>query len=165
MDNLGWPHGLIQYTSENTQHGKQTRFLKPKTIGYGIVLLAAITALTWSIAHQVAFNATIEQIRQPLFVVMSDGRIQNTYEIKLNNRTEQPATFHIDLDDLPGAELDLGELDTVTLDPEQPLRVLARVRVPQEARSGQQDFTFVITPVQGIDAESVRRPAVFYLPE
>jgi cytochrome c oxidase accessory protein FixG len=165
MDNLGWPRGLIQYTSENAQQGEQTRFFKPKTIGYGIVLLAAITALTWSIAHQVSFNATVEQIRQPLFVVMSDGRIQNTYEIKLNNRTGQPATFHIGLEDLPGAELDLGELKDVTLDPEQRLRVLARVRLPQEERSGQQDFSFVITPVQGIDADPVHRPSVFYLPE
>jgi polyferredoxin len=107
----------------------------------------------------------VEQIRQPLFVVMSDGRIQNTYEIKLNNRTGQPATFHIGLEDLPGAELDLGELKDVTLDPEQRLRVLARVRLPQEERSGQQDFSFVITPVQGIDADPVHRPSVFYLPE
>ncbi len=165
MDNLGWPRGLIQYTAENAQHGKQTRLIKPKTIGYGIVLLAAITALMWSIAHRVSFNATVEQIRQPLFVVMSDGRIQNTYEIKLNNRTGQPATFRIDLEDLPGAELDLGGLEEVTLDAEQPLRVLALVRLPQEKRSGQQDFAFVITPVRGIDADPVHRPSVFYLPE
>lgn len=166
MDKLEWPRGLIKYTSENAQNGKRTRILKPKTIGYGIVLIAAITLLGWSIAGRVSYNATVAQIRQPLSVVLSDGRIQNTYEIKLNNRVAQPLRFAITLEDLPGAELDLGEIGELTLAPEQRLRVLARVRMPAQDQGGQRHFSFVITPTtEGVDADPTRRPAVFYLPE
>jgi polyferredoxin len=107
----------------------------------------------------------VAQERQPLYVVMSDGRIQNTYEIKLNNRVTKPITFHINLEGLPGAELDLGGLDKITLRPEERLRVLARVRVlPQGEQSGQQYFNFIVTPLMATESNPVKRHSVFYLP-
>ncbi len=165
MDSLGWPHSLIKYTSATAQEGTPARIIKPKTIGYGVILIAAIAALSWSVAHQLAYNAAVEPIRQPLFVTLADGRIQNTYEIKLNNRTTRPLTLRISLEGLPGAELNLGGLEQVTLDPQQRLRVLARVRLPLRAHQGQQHFNFVITPVKGVKADPEYRPSVFYLPE
>jgi cytochrome c oxidase accessory protein FixG len=165
MDNLHWPRGLIKYTSDYAQQGQPTRIIKPKTIGYGIALIVAISFLIWNVTHQVAYNATFEQIRQPLYVVMSDGRIQNSYELKMNNRVTRPGTFRISVTGLPGAELDMGGSSEVTLHPQQRLRLLVRVRVPPEQRHGQQHFEFVITPVAGIVAPPVQRPAVFYLPE
>ncbi|HYQ90521.1 MAG TPA: FixG Ig-like domain-containing protein, partial [Candidatus Competibacteraceae bacterium] len=165
MDNLGWPRGLVGYTSENAQQGKPVRIIKPKTIGYGIILLTAIAVLSWSIAHQVPYNATVEQVRQPLYATMSDGRIQNSYEIKLNNRVTQPLTVRIAVEDLPGAELDAGGLEQVILEPQQRLRVLVKVKLPPAEHKGQQHFQFVITPVAGPQAEPTHRPSVFYLPE
>ena len=156
---------MVGYTSENAQQGKPVRIIKPKTIGYGIILLTAITVLSWSIAHQVSYNATVEQIRQPLYATLSDGRIQNSYEIKLNNRVTQPLTVRIALEDLPGAELDAGGLEQVTLEPQQRLRVLVKVRLASAGHKGQQHFQFVIIPVAGVQAEPTRRPSVFYLPE
>lgn len=72
-------------------------------------------------AHQSEFNASIEQVRQPLFVVMSNGQIQNSYEIKLNNKSIKPMRLRISMQDLPNAELDLGALPNqeIVLQPEQ----------------------------------------------
>jgi cytochrome c oxidase accessory protein FixG len=165
MDSLHWPRGLIKYTSDNARNGHPTHIIKPKTIGYGIILIAAMATLSWSIAHQLAYNAAVEQVRQPLFVTLSDGRIQNLYEIKLNNRVTRSITVRISLEDLPGGELDLGGLELVTLDPQQQLRVLAKVRLSPGTLKGQQPFAFVITPVAGVQAEPVHRSSVFYLPE
>jgi len=165
MNSLGWPRGLINYTSDNAQQGKPIRIVKPKTIGYGVILLTAIAVLGWSIAHQVSYNATVEQIRQPLYALLSDGRIQNSYEIKLNNRVPRPLTVRIGLEELPGAELDLGGLEQITLEPQERLQVLAKVRLAPAGKKGQQHFQFVITPVAGVQAEPAHRPSVFYLPE
>jgi len=165
MDGAKWPRGLIKYTSENDQNGKPTHIIKPKTLGYGVVLLAAIAALGWSIAHQVSYNATVAQIRQPLSVALSDGRIQNAYEIKLNNRVSRPVTFRIGVEGLPGAELALGNLEEITLKPQERLLLMARVRVPPQPGAKQQHFEFVITPVAGVDDGPVRRPASFYRSE
>ncbi|HXH04308.1 MAG TPA: cytochrome c oxidase accessory protein CcoG [Candidatus Competibacteraceae bacterium] len=166
MDSLNWPRGLIGYSSERAQQGEKTRYLKPKTLGYGVVLLGAIAALTWSVVSRAPFNAAVEQIRQPLYVTLSDGEIQNSYEIKLNNKIVEPIELRIGLQGLSGATLDLGPVETVRLGPEQRLRVLARVKqVPRQGQAGQQHFAFVITPVGGLDATPVQRPALFYTPE
>src|SRR5690606_13519513 len=76
MDSLGWQRGLIEYTSEKAQQGGKTRYFKPKNIGYGLAALGASVALIMSIVGQVPLDFTVSQIRQPLFVQMSDGRIQ-----------------------------------------------------------------------------------------
>jgi len=73
MDNLKWPRGLVRYTSENALNGKKTSLLKPKTVGYGIILTAAVSILTWSILTRAPYTATVEQVRQPLYSQLTDG--------------------------------------------------------------------------------------------
>ncbi|MDX1654156.1 MAG: cytochrome c oxidase accessory protein CcoG [Candidatus Competibacteraceae bacterium] len=164
MDNLGWPRGLVGYTSENTLNDRRTRIIKPKTIGYVVVLLAAIALLGWSVLNRESYSVSISQIRQPLYVTLSDGTIQNSYEIKINNQLLEPMAVTIALEGLPEAELDLGRLETIQVDSEQRLRILARVRVGPQAVQGEQDFQFVIDPVAGPSDETTRRPALFYAP-
>ncbi|MBS1213359.1 MAG: iron-sulfur cluster-binding protein, partial [Proteobacteria bacterium] len=67
MDSQKWPRGLIRYTSENALDGRKTRLLKPKTIGYGVVLTAAAAILIWSVLTSAPYTGTVEQIRQPLY--------------------------------------------------------------------------------------------------
>ncbi len=86
MDNLGWQRGLIRYASENELEGGKTRFLKLKNIAYGLVLLIAMAGLVWSIATSSQLSMAVTQVRSPLYVMLSDGRIQNSYDIKFNNK-------------------------------------------------------------------------------
>lgn len=166
MDNLNWPRGLIRYASQNSLEGKKTRIIKPKTLGYGTVLIAAVALLAWSIATSAYYNVAVAQVRQPLYVTMADGSIQNTYEIKLNNKIIQPITLAIGLEGLPDAELDLGGMNRIALKPQERLRLMARVRVPpQVIEGGQRGFDFVFTPVEGPTDDAVERPSVFYAPE
>ena len=61
-------------------------------------------------------------------------------------------------------ELDLGNLETIKLESQQRLRVLARVRVdPAAIENTQHSFEFVITPQAGLNTDPVRRPALFYM--
>ncbi|MDQ2694207.1 MAG: cytochrome c oxidase accessory protein CcoG, partial [Pseudomonadota bacterium] len=116
MDNMGWPRGLIGYTSQHALEGGKTRILKPKTLGYGAVLMVLIVLFVWNIATTASYNATVVQVRQPLYVVMSDGHIQNTYEVKLNNKLTEPLALRIGIEGLPGAELEMDQ-QTITLQP------------------------------------------------
>lgn len=163
MDAQGWPRGLIKYTSERQQAGEKTRYLKLKTFGYGAGLTLAAALLIGSIATQAPLDASVSQVRQPLYVQLSDGRIQNSYEIKLNNKTEHALRVLLAVEGLPGAELDLGHLTEVVLQPEQRLQVLARVRAPAGGEAGR-EFHFIVTSVDGSEAAAVERPALFYVP-
>ncbi len=168
MDRLHQPRGLIKYTSENNQSGGRTRLLKLRTVGYGAILVIALGILGWSILHRAPYNASVVQVRQPLFVKLSDGRIQNAYEIKLNNKLTQPMTVNITIAGLANAELEIAGIvnDTLTLQPQQRLQLLAKVRVPTTALTDQQQhLEFVITPVNSVHEPIVRRPVLFYQAE
>ncbi|MEZ5583690.1 MAG: hypothetical protein R3F37_13890 [Candidatus Competibacteraceae bacterium] len=76
----------------------------------------------------------------------------------------EPATFRITLDKLGGAELFLEGLDdTVTLEPQQRLRILARVHVPvQDQGRKSAPFDFVITPLHAADTEPLENPRCLF---
>lgn len=166
MDNLKWPRGLVRYTSENSLQGRQTTLLKPKTVGYGVILAAAIAILSWSIWTRVPYNGTVEQIRQPLYTQLADGSIRNTYEIKLNNKLTAPMKVGIHIEGLSGATLDMDGMEQIQLQPQERIKLLARVHVPpaESAQEQRQTVTFIIDLLEGATAEPIRRQVPFSLP-
>jgi cytochrome c oxidase accessory protein FixG len=167
MDSLGWPRGLVAYTSERAQEtGQRARALRPKVVGYAAVLLVAVSLLAWSVANRAPFDLTVAQVRQPIYVQLSDGRIQNGYEIKVNNKTDRPLGLRFSTRGLPSdAELDMGRFTEIELEPEQRLRLAAKVRLSPTVFDGQSHaFEFVAEPRadQGLDV--VMHPSVFYVP-
>jgi cytochrome c oxidase accessory protein FixG len=168
MDSLDWPRGLVGYTSERREEtGEQARLLRPKVIGYASVLVLAVGLLVWSISHQAPFDLTVAQVRQPIYVQLSDGRIQNNYEIKVNNKTDHALVLRFEVDGLPrGAELDLGRFDEISLQPEQRLRLAAKVNVLPPAFDGESHpFTLWARPQGDADVAPVSHPSVFFVPE
>jgi polyferredoxin len=166
MDNMKWPRGLIRYTSENALNGRKTTLLKPKTIGYGVILTAAASILIWSVLTRSPYTGMVEQIRQPLYTELSDGGIRNAYEVKLNNKLTAPMTVGIRIEGLPGATLDMDGMERIDLAPQERIKLLARVQVPpiQQGRAAGDKVTFVIESLEGATAEPIRREVPFYAP-
>jgi len=168
MDSLGWQQGLVGYTSQRKlETGRQLRLLRPKVIGYASVLILAIAALVWSVSQQAAFDLAVAQVRQPIYVQLSDGRIQNSYEIKVNNKTNRAMTLRFSSRGLPdGAELDFGRFGEVEIDPEQRLRLAAKVRLMPQAFDGHSHpFALVAEPLDFPGLEPISHPSVFYVPQ
>ena len=166
MDHQQWPRGLISYTSENALQGRKTTLLKPKTVGYGVILTAATAVLIWSVVTRSPYTGTVEQIRQPLYTQLSDGSIRNTYEIKLNNKLTAPMTVGIHIEGLPGAVLDMDGMERLDLAPQERIKLLARVRIPPvtEGSKAGDGVVFVIELLEGAVAEPIRREVPFYAP-
>lgn len=165
MKSLGWGESLVRYTSEKQAAGQPSRLLKPRTVGYGLVLLSAASALVWSVGHQAPLELSVVQMRQPLFVRLSDGRIQNSYELHLENKTDDPVRLVIMMRGLAGADLDVGKLASLELQPQRSLRVLARVRwgAGHDVK-GSRSFAFNIVPQDRQEMGMISAPAIFYLP-
>ncbi len=154
MDKLGWSRGLIRYASENELEGGKHRLFKIKNIGYGLVLLAAIAGLVWSIASQTQLSMAVTQVRNPLYVILSDGQLQNSYDIKLNNKSEKTVTLQVRIDGLANASLDLGRIRKIELEPLSSMNLFVRVKAPPvKGQSGQIPFRFVVDTV--IDGKPV----------
>ena len=166
MDSIGYPRGLVRYTSENALEGRPTRLLNAKNIGYGLALLITIGALVWSVSHRSEVELAVHQVRQPLAVILSDGRVQNRYRVKVNNKTDATLTYRLDLRGLePSAELDAGNFRELTLRPEHSLQVQVKVRRdPRHIRQVRESFRFVLEPVNRTDVPVVEHGTQFYTP-
>jgi cytochrome c oxidase accessory protein FixG len=159
MDKQGWERGLIRYASENEiETGKKPVIFKPKSIGYGIAILAVTGLLVWSIFNQAKMDFSVAQVRSPLAVMMNDGRVQNSYEIKINNKLTHPLHMEISMDDLPKASLEIaGTQQEIIVPSDGTLNFLVRVRQPLTQRGAQQNFNFVLKDVDGIVPPTSRR--------
>ncbi len=166
MDKQGWKHGLIRYTSEHALEGKKTNIFKLRTVGYGVATLLATIYLIWSISSSKELEASAVQVRSPLFVTLSDGRIQNSYEVKINNKTMEHARYQLSLENLPNAELDMGQFSELSVKPDSSLRVLVKVRYTQQSGDVQKNrgFQFKLTPLEGKVKEPVIIPSHFITP-
>ncbi|MEN9502585.1 MAG: cytochrome c oxidase accessory protein CcoG [Pseudomonadota bacterium] len=166
MDKQGWKRGLIRYTSEHALEGKKTQIFKLRTIGYGVATLLATVYLIWSIGNSKQLEASAVQVRNPLFVTLSDGRIQNSFEVKINNKTMEHARYHLSLENLPNAELDMGNFTELKVKADDSLRVLVKVRYNVQPGDDQKNhaFQFKLVPLEGKVTEPVIIPSHFITP-
>ena len=165
MDSIGYPRGLIRYCSEHAlQHEKAGR-LNLKNLGYALALVLTIAALVWSVVTRSDVELNVQQIRQPLSVQLSDGRIQNRYEIKVNNKTSFSMRYRLSLQGLNQAELDMGHFTELEVAAERSIKIQVLVRQdPKDARISRQEFDFVLTPVGKTETQVVKHPSMFYTP-
>ena len=95
MDKLGYPHGLIRYSTQNAIDGKPTRVLRPRIVVYGLLL--ALLAAAWAGAslHRSPFIAEVLRDRNALYRVLGDGSVENAYTLKIVNKTDQAVQFAV----------------------------------------------------------------------
>lgn len=90
MDKVGRPRGLIRYASLDEIEGKPVKKLyqHPRTLVYISIILIALGGIVFGLTHMGSMTLKVVAERQPLFVLMSDGSIQNKYEFKVVNKTD-----------------------------------------------------------------------------
>src|SRR5690242_6059073 len=95
MDKMGYPKGLIRYSTQNAIDGKPTRVARPRVILYGVLLLALCVAWAWGVGHRSPLIAEVLRDRNALYREAADDRIENTYTLKLVNKDVVPRAFRI----------------------------------------------------------------------
>ncbi|MBU1396686.1 MAG: cytochrome c oxidase accessory protein CcoG [Gammaproteobacteria bacterium] len=158
MDSFNFPRGLIRYDSERnlaspTPAAPTLKWKRLKTIGYGVALVLMSTYLVYSVATRGNFDRAVNQIRQPLYVVLSNGDIRNRYQIRITNKASQEQTYVISARGIPAAALDLGNFSEVTIKSGHSALVQASVRLPPVVAAQTQQFELIITPL-GKSAEA-----------
>lgn len=91
MDKIGRPRGLIRYASLDELQGKPVHKLyqHPRTWVYIGIIILALSGIIYGLTHLGALTLRVAPERQPLFVRMSDGSIQNKYTFKVLNKTDK----------------------------------------------------------------------------
>ncbi|MEO1766985.1 cytochrome c oxidase accessory protein CcoG [Thiobacter aerophilum] len=168
MDSIGFPRGLIRYDCEvnikSPAPGKpHLHWKRLKVIGYGLAVVVMSALLVHSIANRSDLEQAVTQVRQPLYVVLSDGQIRNRYQIRLANRSDHAETYALGVRGIPAQAADFGNFQEVTVKPDQSILVQVSVKLPPEAAMRVESFEFTITP-RSRPAEVHVSPARFYGP-
>jgi cytochrome c oxidase accessory protein FixG len=91
MDKINKPHGLIRYASLDEISGMPAKkmYQHPRTLVYLGIIAVAMIGIIWGLTHLGSMTLKVIPERQPMFVRLSDGSIQNKYSFKVLNKTDR----------------------------------------------------------------------------
>ena len=95
MDRMGYPTGLIRYTTQHALEHQPTRILRPRVILYGTVLGLLAGAWVTALALRKPVALDVIRDRNALYRLLEDGRVENVYDLKIMNKTEVAHRFRV----------------------------------------------------------------------
>lgn len=127
MDKVGYPRGLIRYSTQNAIDGKypdaaiSKHVFRPRTIVYLVILSAICAAFLYTLVGRIPLRADVIRDRLTLSREAGNGLIENLYNVQVINMDDKTHVYQISaigLDGLrvaTGAEVEIPALTTTTV--------------------------------------------------
>lgn len=139
MDKVGRPRGLIRYASLDEIEGRPTKRMlsRPRVWVYTLILTGALSGIIYGLTSLAPLELKVLHERAPLFVLLSDGSIQNKYTLKILNKT--PESVAVTISVAGHDEMTLVGADTpVETKPGGVTPTIVFVRIPKRALAAEQ---------------------------
>ena len=100
MDRMGYPRGLIRYTTENAlalqldHRAIVRRVLRPRVLAYSAILFAITLGIFGHLALRTPLKADVMR-DSALGREVEDGMVENSYRVQIINPTEQARRFRV----------------------------------------------------------------------
>lgn len=99
MEKFGYQPNLISYTSENALNGTTAKRLTSfKFIGYSLAVLIMLGVFALDVYRIADIQLNVIRDRQSLYREVGDNRIENSYTLKIRNKTQQDKRYLIYID-------------------------------------------------------------------
>tara|TARA_R110002124_G_scaffold12005_29_gene57124 strand:- start:2044 stop:3468 length:1425 start_codon:yes stop_codon:yes gene_type:complete len=104
MDRIGKPRGLIDYLALSDEPiekagGKAKpiwkHVLRSRTIIYTAMWSLIGVGLIWALFVRSDIELSVEPVRNPLYVQLSDGGVRNTYNLRVRNKTGEDRLLRV----------------------------------------------------------------------
>ncbi len=161
MDKMGYARGLVGYTTENRRAGKPLHVLRTRTLIYGGLLAFLLGTFVWGIAHRAPLIFEVLRDRNALYRRSSDGAIENSYTVKLVNKTEGPQRVRLAVAD--AAPVKIAEVREIVLPAGEVTSVPLTLRADAGAFGGKRTVKLSAGSEDGRIA--VSQTAQFFAPE
>ena len=135
MENMGYPKGLIRYTTENELEGVKTRVLRPRIYIYGAILSAIVIGLAYSIFIRVPLDMDIIRDRNKLYRETDDGLIENVYTLKVLNKDIRNHQYQLNAEGIKGLQLILDK-PVIEVDSGEVASIIVRIRASEGELTG-----------------------------
>jgi cytochrome c oxidase accessory protein FixG len=149
MDKVGYPRGLVKYSTENAMKNHWTKeqtfkhVMRPRVLVYTTILLGIVVAIFVGLAMRTTFKANVVRDRGVMARVVDAGMIENVYRIQVMNATESPQRYRVSVSGLPGlvvtseATIDIASTEARTM--------AVRVQAPPDAATpGSHEIHFAV---------------------
>ena len=153
MDKMGYPRGLIRYTTENAVKGKYTdqdilkHVFRPRTLIYTSLLIVIAGAFLYSLATRVPLRVDVVRDRAALSKETDDDMIENVYRLQIINKDAQAHRYTLSATGIPGLrivianpQIEAGSLQTVDI----PVSLVAD---PEELKGRSTEVEFTLQSV------------------
>jgi cytochrome c oxidase accessory protein FixG len=165
MDKMGYPRGLIRYSTQNALEQKLSRAdiirraLRPRVLVYTAILWTIISATAVVLWLRVPLKVDVIRDRAAIAREVEDGKIENVYRLQVMNTAESARVFEISAAGLPGLHI-AGE-SRVEIGATASRMVPVRLRVPPgAARPGTHPVEFSVRAAD-VEGVAVREKSVF----
>jgi polyferredoxin len=167
MDKVGYPRGLVRYTTQNAMANHWTtgqtlrHVLRPRILVYSAILGAIIIAMVVSLSIRTPFKVNVVRDRGVMARIVAGGNLENVYRLQVMNATESTQTYQFSVSGLKG--ITIGSETTVTLDSTQARGVAVRVQLPYDAAPpGSHPIQFEIKSLE--TSMQITEKSVFVVP-
>ncbi|MGY6631380.1 MAG: cytochrome c oxidase accessory protein CcoG [Wenzhouxiangella sp.] len=144
MDKMGYPRGLVRYTTENALNNKPTRILRPRLFIYVAALLLLATVIGLILTGRDPLIADVLRDRTALYRLV-DSELENSYSLKLTNRSGETMEIAISSEGLPGIRV-VEPTRTLAIEPGVTLETPLTLALPLNAADpGMQPMTITAT--------------------
>ncbi|MGI1671000.1 MAG: cytochrome c oxidase accessory protein CcoG [Neptuniibacter sp.] len=151
MERVGYPKGLVLYTTEHQLDGNKTHIMRPRLIGYFAVLCAMFIAFAYTLYSRIPLEVDILRDRGQLFSELPNGNIENVYTLKLANKEQVDHDYSISVSGIEGMEYK-GE-DVVTIKSGELLDLPIRITVAPRYLSKANNT--ILFKVEALDKQSI----------
>jgi len=133
MEKIGKPHGLIRYASLDEMHHIEVKpfFKRPRVLIYLGIIIFSIIGILYGLTHLGTYDLKVIHERQPLYVQMSSGDIQNKYDLKILNKTDEQMNISIVVTGAEGITTQ-GIREKMTLAPSKLTTFPVFIRIPKK---------------------------------
>jgi cytochrome c oxidase accessory protein FixG len=160
MDKVGYPRGLVRYSTQAVIEGDATHIVRPRTIIYGVLLLVLIGGFGYAVTHRNHVGLDVLRDRNALFRQLNDGRIENVYTVRIINKDTREHEFALTVEDLSDAQIDTDR-PTQLVGAAEVKSLAVRVRVPAHAVAGGNNIELKVRAVDAPDIETEAKARFF----
>ena len=162
MDRLGRPRGLVRYDSQNGFAGRPTRWFRPRTILYFVLLLAGASVATWALSTLKPASFGVTRMMGAPYIVDSTT-VRNQFMVRVVNKRNVPQGFIVRVDGAPADATRTGFAGTVEIGP---LGEVVQPLILQKPRASYDGpFHFFVQVEDAAGTFKVRREVEFLGPE
>ena len=140
MDKVGYPRGLIRYSTERALEHKKYRLIRPRTMVYTGVLATLAVLMVSLMALRTPVILDVIRDRNTLYRDVGRAGIENSYTIRVINKHNEPHDYVLSVRGIEGMEI--GSETTFSLAGESVFTLPVSVTVPHEYASGGQVIVF-----------------------